>query len=204
MPFNIDIKIDTKRFLIMTNRELKKQVEFGVLKGINDTAFALRKAAQAQVRQDLNITRQFLPQSITVDKATKQRLIARIGFLPRAWMVPLLQEGGRRIPVSSRFIAIPSDKGVKRSKTGGITKANRPRALSGRKDTFIADLTGKGPAMYRRLRNGTIQLLYDFESSTTYDPRQIKFTKVAESVISKFLTKNIVRQINKALATARL
>ena len=198
----LNITVDTKKFKIMTDKELNKQVEFAARQANSDTAFDARKAVQEHLESKLNLTRKFIPQSVVVDKATKTNNTAYVGFLSRFWMAELLEEGGRRLPKSSRNVAVPSSN-IKRGRSGAVTKANRPRQLLSRPDVFVKDF-GKGKGVWKRLRNGKLQLLYNLEPSTDYDPRQIQFYKVAKSAAEKNWYKHFEKRLDYALRTAKL
>lgn len=191
----------------MVDTELEKQVRFGTAGGINKTAFQMRKALINKAERDLNLTRKFIPQSLIVEKAKPMKNpFAVVGFLERAYFMDLLIEGGMR-RARGNSISVPNDfGGVSRTKSGGISKANRPRQLADKPTTYFDNVNGKGNALWRRVGRGQNErkrILYTFHKTTDYRPRQYDFYRYASNVSNRYLIRNIEQAINNALRTAK-
>lgn len=160
-----------------------KEYPFAVSRALNKIAFAARNDVITHIQSDLHNTTNFLKNSTQVEMARKSNLQAEIGLLERVKFAERLVEGGTRTPVSSNNIAIPINAG--RTKGGKISKANKPAALSLKKGYFYKEINGtKG--IWKKLKSGGIQLVYDFEKSTSYDePPYLDFFNIVENSASK-------------------
>lgn len=184
----------------MQDDEIRKQAKFALAKTLTGAAFEARKAAQKHLNRRLELKTQFLPKSVVVNKATKIRLYSEVGFLDRAWLVPLLEEGGIRRP-RGRTIAVPQD--VKRGKRGNITKAKRPRQILDKPNVFIADINGTLGIWERAKKGRRLKLLYVLEYTARYRPRTITFIDVAMKSGNQFIKKNLGPNLMEALRQSR-
>lgn len=160
-----------------------KQYPYAVSRALNKIAFAARSDVITHIQSDLHNTTNFLKNSTQVEMARKSNLQAEIGLLERVKFGERLVEGGTRTPVSSSNIAVPINAG--RTKGGKISKSNKPAALVMKKGYFYKEINGtKG--IWKKLKGGGIQLVYDFEKSTSYDEAPyLDFFNIVEDSASK-------------------
>ena len=140
--------------------ELSTQSDKIAMTALNRTAFDVRTATIRALPTWVNIRRpNFLPKAVAVDKATPARPYAEVGFLKRATLASLLEEGGTRRPFSSKVIAVPTAN-VKRGKTGSVSQANKPRQLLMKDRYYIADFkSGDGAGIFAKVKKGNFVLL---------------------------------------------
>ena len=87
MP-DVKIKFDQNQLKNLFGAELRKQIDFATAQTLTRAAFDARAAVQDMLRQKLKIKRTFLPNSVVVEKATKQNKTAIIGFADRQFKAP--------------------------------------------------------------------------------------------------------------------
>lgn len=200
MTIKIDFK-NLKDFEKLTREEVARQVEFAAVQTMTNVAFDVRREVQRKLPQWLNIKRPFLKASVVVEKARfrDSHPSAKVGFLERARLVELLEEGGTRRPFRARNIAIPIGAA---NKQGKVTPSKRPRAILARDDTFVATINGVEGIWQRKKGRGKtrLQLMYLFEERTTYDSKQIQFFATANRVVSKSFKNRFPKNFEKAIA----
>lgn len=196
----IDFK-NLKDFQKLTRDEIARQVEFAAVQTMTQVAFDTRRAVQQKLPQWLNIKRPFLKASVVVEKARfrDNHPSAKVGFLERARLVELLEEGGTRRPFRARNLAVPVGA---LNKAGKITPSKRPRALLARDDTFVDEINGVNGIWQRKKGRGKtrLTLMYVFKESTKYDSKQIKFFATANTVIPKSFVNRFPKNFQKAIA----
>lgn len=145
-------------------------------------AFEITAEIKRELPKQLNLTRNFLPNSVRYERATPQSLEAIAGFDKRADFVKLLEEGGTRHP-KGRAIAVPTDE-VRRTGKGGVSAGNRPKALLQRKNVFSGTPEGGRTAgIWRAARKQPLKLLYVYKPTTRYRSNQITFFATANRVL---------------------
>jgi len=163
---SIKIELTDNGLQNLLSKEFLKQYPFAASRALNKVTFAARMAVQQKIQTDLNNTTNFLKNSTQVEPARKSNLQAEIGLLERVKFGERLVEGGVRKPISSNNIAVPIN--AARGKSGRITKSQKPSALSLKRGYFYKEINGtKG--IWKKLKGGEIQLVYDFEKTTSYD-----------------------------------
>lgn len=172
-------------------------MRFATAQTLTQVAFDARRAVQKMLHRRLEIKKTFLPKSVVVVKATKQNLEAVIGFMDRAKLVQLLEEGGRRRAVGSRNIAIPQ---AARTKSGRVTKARRPAALLA-KGGFIATINGTKGIWMRQGRGAKtkIRLMYSLERTTKYDKGTIRFNRTVQGVVPNSFKRRLGPNLERAI-----
>jgi len=183
----------------LTSGQLQKTLTYTSAQSLSATAFDIQKSTRNRLPSWVSLTRKFLTSQVVVEKATTQRPIAKVGFTSAADFATLLESGGTRTPRNSRNLSIPV--GVKRSKRGGITKSNRPRAQLDKRNVFVQRIHGhKG--IFKRLRNG-LTLLYSLVPQTHYRGGNINFLDNAERVARATLERNFRRILDRNLQRFR-
>ena len=206
----MEMKFNTNEFTGLLRDEIQKTLKFSAAQTMTQTAFDVRREVQRKLPQWLNIKRAFLKQSVVVDRANYRdaKPFSVVGFLERARLVELLEEGGKRRPFSSRNIAVPVGAA---NKAGKVTKSKRPRQLLARDDTFISTINGVDGIWQRRKGRGKavrLTLMYAFKETTDYDEGQIRFFATADKVVprsfgSRF-PKNVKANFRKNIERKRL
>jgi|LakMenEpi03Aug12_release.lakeMendotaPanAssembly.Ray.scaffolds.fasta_scaffold55111_3 hypothetical protein len=165
------------------SKQFLKQYPFAASRALTKVAFAARADVISHIQSDLHNTTNFLKNSTQVEMAKKSNLQSEIGLLERVKFGERLVEGGTRTPITASNIAVPINAG--RGKTGRVTKANKPAALLNKKGYFFKEINGvKG--IWKKLKGGGIQLMYDFEKSTEYDEAPyLDFFRIVEDSASR-------------------
>jgi len=198
-----NLSIDDKKLLsTLSPKGLEKQVNFATAKTLTQVAFDSRRKVQAMLRHKLSIKRQFLPRSVVVTKATPKNKEAIVGFLERAHLVELLEEGGTRVPRSSKNIAIPH---AAKSARGRVTKAKRPDRLLQLPNTFVATINGN-KGIWQSFKKGGktgVRLMYDLEPRVRYDRGTITFHKAVDTTARHSFRNRFKKNFWDAVRTAK-
>jgi len=190
------------------NKIQRKQLPFAFSKTLNDTAFQVRKTVTGPTYNrafDVK-NRKFAGQSFRVFKATKRKLEASVTQVKVRQLyrgnLKMHAEGGIKRPRAGN-IAIPSDKmKAKRTRTGRIGQANRPRQLLEKPRTFIAVMpSGKRGIWQRRGKKRLpIDLLYSFEKSVRITKNYL-FFEDGSKVVRQNLQRNFSKAFDQAMKT---
>lgn len=203
----IEIEADTKALVRQLDLFAADQMPFA-------TALALTKTAQAardQVRQELperfTIRRPWVPRGVTIDPATKADLTAEVGSMDE-FMIRQ-EEGGTKRP-KRKMLAVPTDQ-LQRTKTGAISKANRPGKVLKQKKAFIITATSQA----KRARPGTvmiarrkskqrypIEVLYSLTPRAEVPPRW-EFENTVRGVVDEQLGPQFIKAMDRAVVTAK-
>lgn len=162
VTFNIN---SNERRIIANARLIENRVMPTVLRNsINDTLFDVRKhTVDVTYPKAFNVkNKRFIAATLRVEKSTKVRLkgsvFDRLGrdYLQRH------TTGGIKRP-RGRNLAIPAQ--IKRTKSGQISKANRPRQILNKPRVFkVKSRSGQEMIMRRRTKKGkTVEVLYLLE-----------------------------------------
>jgi hypothetical protein len=202
-----------------------RQLPFATAKAINTTAETFQKAQRAHQRQVFTVRRPAF-----VDKAVKIKPFARKGSpfavvridppggKDRADVLTQHEEGGSKLP-AGRSLTVPEL--ARRTKTGVIGKAQRPRAfgfeLSGKKPLFAGDQVfvgkhntllirkpgGKGVIIQgTRRKGGKRKVLYILTPRARLKP-QLEFTDNATRIVKRDFARNLRVEWLAAMRTAR-
>ena len=128
---------------------------------LNDTAFDVRKFVVFTLYPrsfPRRRNRRFPGVAFRVSrKARTGALRSEVSDVLDRFFIPLQIEGGLKV-ARGRYLAIPT-RHVRRTQRG-VAKNERPDQLRG---SFIADLTGRGPAIWQRDRKHGLRLMYVLE-----------------------------------------
>ena len=192
------------------NKIQRKQLPFAFSKTLNDTAFQVRKTVTGPTYNrafDVK-NRKFAGQSFRVFKSTKRKLEASVTQVKVRQLyrgnLKMHAEGGVKRPRAGN-IAIPSDKiKAKRTRTGRIGQANRPRQLLEKPRTFIAVMpSGKRGIWQRRGKKRLpIDLLYTLDKSVRIT-KEYMFFEDGSKVVRKKLQRNFSKAFDQAMKTRK-
>lgn len=192
------------------NKIQRKQLPFAFSKTLNDTAFQVRKTVTGPTYNrafDVK-NRKFAGQSFRVFKSTKRKLEASVTQVKVRQLyrgnLKMHAEGGIKRPRAGN-IAIPSDKmKAKRTRTGRIGQANRPRQLLEKPRTFIAVMpSGKRGIWQRRGKKRLpIDLLYTLDKSVRIT-KNYMFFEDGGKVVRKKLQRNFSKAFDQAMKTRK-
>jgi hypothetical protein len=194
------VKADIDKMRGQLTRMQRQQIPYAASVALNTVAF--------DTRQD--IIKRVWPQSFRgmrnprfpsvlfrVDKASKGRLSSAVyQDLPRDW-VQLHITGGIRRPIRASTRAVPV--GARRTATGRIRSADKPRTIKG---GFITDLRGRGPALWKKLGKDRLQLMFVLRPSVN-QRRIFPFYKEGYRYAERRWPGAFSQAVERALRTAR-
>jgi len=113
-----------------------------------------------------------------------------------------LIKGSPHFPYRGRYLAIPvRDEGIKLvTKTGKLNKKGRAILARNHPNTFVADLRGKGPAIWERTRNG-IKLLFILKPKVD-TPKKFDLVRSVRKVVKAVWNRHIDKSMRHAIRTA--
>ncbi len=180
-------------------RDQRRQVPFAASIALNDVAFEVRKFVVNKLYPNAfprAHNKRFPGVAFRVEKSTKRRLRSAVFDRLNRHFFDNHIRGVAKRPFSSSALAVPV--GVQRLASGKISKARRPEAI---KNSFVHDF-GRGPAVWQRMRNKRLKLLYTLEQSTPVR-RSFPFFKAGEQKAAQVWPRAFRRGIERALKTAR-
>ena len=192
------------------NSVQRKQLPFAFANTLNDTAFqVLETVTGPTYNRAFDVkNRKFAGQSFRVFKAKKRKLEASVTQVKVRQLyrgnLRMHAEGGIKRPRAGN-IAVPSDKmKAKRTRTGRIGEANRPRQLLEKPRTFIAAMpSGKRGIWQRRGKKRLpIDLLYTLDKSVRIT-KEYMFFEDGRKVVRKKLQKNFSKAFDHAMKTRK-
>jgi len=192
--FKITVKDDMSRWL---STAAEKQIPFATAQALNQTAFTARQEIQADIRRNMKLRTDFIPNSVVVTKATKSNLSCSVGLLDRAGFMSIQEDGGTRTPNSGHAVMSIADENVSRTSQGGAIKSQRPTALLNNKNYFI-----KNNTIFQRAGKNLVAM-WNFVKQKHYTKR-MHFTATAEKVAVRDYATNFINAFEKALATMRV
>ena len=207
---DISIKADVKAAKKML-RGFQKQIPFAAAKALTDTVKAVQKAEQKQMPRKLDRPTPFTLKGISIKRATKRDLSARVFIRPiQAEYLRYQIEGGRR-RARGRGLGVPT-KHARLNQYGNIP--GRRKGLV-KKNQFIGEIRGilgvwerghyskRGKFSARGKSMATsVRLVIAFERSVEYKKR-FPFYKIGEGVIKGTWRKYFNASIQHAIRTAR-
>jgi len=201
----ISVKDNIKEITKWTTSVQKKQIPFATAMAINatlgigkgNTGNKLDKVLGQQMEQKLNNPTPATKKAFYRLRATKTKLRGVLGF--RDWAAKYMQyqiEGGTRS--SGKKFAIPTSN-AKLNKYGNIP--NKRAGVVKKKNQKIMTVKGM-TGVYETHKDRTLKLIIAFKNSATYRAK-FPFYKIAEGYSNSNFTKNFMKEMNKALKTAK-
>lgn len=180
---------------------LKTRIPSVVARTLTGLAFDARQEVQQKLPQWVNIRKPFLRNSVIYQAAKETELTAKVGFAERANFAKLLEEGGTRTPTQSSSIAIPTTD-LKRTNSGTISSANRPRNVLGRKGVFLGIPEGHKKQIFgiwKKQKGTELKLLYVFKRKTTYRKKYLQFRQTVQDVVQRNARERFYSAFRKAV-----
>jgi len=182
-------------------RILDKQVPYAIADAINKTLIGAQNAQRRYMERKFVIRRRgLLKASVRMLKfANRSTLTGQMGINRNLPFWNIHEKGGNERPTRSRYIAVPME--VKRTKSGRISKARRPRNL---KNSFVAKSTGGKNIIFQRKGKGkreTVTPMYSLNKQVRIRPRlnfERNVTKAINGLWEREASKAIQRQIDFA------
>jgi len=214
----ISVKADVKDLQRKLSKA-KRQIPFAVKRGLDATAFDLQRELKKTLPKFVHNPVAYTKAGIQVEKATKTKLIAEVGFasktfgrtkgsIPQADYMKRLIEGGTRRPKGSA-IPVPYPKNMKANKAGNIPRGKINRLLSDKNKYFSGEPKGAkrdgGAGIWKRTgkgKNAKIKMVIAWEPKTDYQ-KSYPFKTMAMNFVKKNFRKNLDNAIVHALKTAR-
>lgn len=157
---------------------------------LNGLAYAATNEVKQKIPSWLDLGRgaNFIKQSFVYDKSTPDNLSVTLGALDRAFLMPLLEQGGQRLP-KNRAIGLPAgEKKIARSIKQAYAKPN----------TFSATIGGVD-ALWMRTKKKKLVPLYYWEDKTQYKPQQIHFYETVTDYFENNIDKMIKKSVDELL-----
>ena len=214
----ISVKADVKDLQRKLSKA-KRQIPFAVKRGLDATAFDLQRELKKTLPKFVHNPVAYTKAGIQVEKATKTKLIAEVGFasktfgrtkgsIPQADYMKRLIEGGTRKP-KSKAIAVPYKKHMKPNAKGNIPQGKINRLLGQTDNYFSGEPVGKkkggGAGIWKRIGKGhkeKIKMQVIWKDKTEYQ-KSYPFKTMAMNFVRKKFRKNFDDAIKYALKTAR-
>ena len=127
------VRCDLKNLSKVLEKEIRKdlkQVKFAASVALNNTAFKARSNLIDEYKKSFTVRNTNLPKAVTVEKATKEKLQAKVSF-PKDWMY-INAKGGKKEPEHSKVLMVPlKNGGLKdyRTQSGKIKQSKKPGNL---------------------------------------------------------------------------
>jgi hypothetical protein len=200
------LKVDSnvKEFRRSLKRIHRRQIPFATMIAINDTIFQVRAriVERTYPRAFTVRNKRFAGTAFRINKAKKTNLTATLyDRLDRASLA-LHATGGTKRPKGGS-LAVPTQN-VRRTGTGKIGKANRPRALIAAGKGFKATLRKSSPAIFKRKGKGgrKLELMYSLLPTARIKAR-FPFEKDATATASRAFPNNFSKAMARAIASAK-
>jgi len=196
----ISVMSNVDKIVKQLSREAKTQIPFATASAINNTAFSVRKAVQAQLPRYLDRPTPYTVRGVRVNKAKKTLLEGSVFFIPRVaeYMWYQVEGGSRR--ASKKWIAVPTDN-VKLNKYGNVPRSKKGLVKTNKQ--FIAEINGTTGVWQSGTRaQPRIKLLHKFVKQTQYK-KLFPFYKIGEGVINSKFDKEFEKALVRAVSTMR-
>ena len=182
----------------------RKQLPFATAGALTSTAFDVRKhAVEKTFPRDFNLkNKRFAAATLRVEKASKRKLRAAVYDRLGREYLETQARGGIKKPIDGRNIAIPTQH-IKRTKSGKVSAAKRPRAIVDKPNTFIRRGSRGGQILQKGRRKGApLKTLYQLVPAATI-PKRLSFYEDAAKVVQRRLVPNFRQSFDRAMRTAR-
>jgi hypothetical protein len=214
----LQMSVDTRAIERRLNSVAKSQLPFAVALGINDVAGQIAQLEQSALERDLDRPAPFTKRGLTIQRASKRRLIGVVGFKPiQAEYLALQATGGKR-RAKRKAVVVPVNQRL--NKFGNMPKGAISRALA-RPDTFsgtvggVAGIWQRPKRAARRTKAGGagagavgtagarkgLKLLAVYKGSVDYKPR-LKFVPRAHAIAKREIAPAIAKRLALAVKTA--
>ena len=182
------------------NSAVRSRLPRALASSLNKIAAQTRADLVAAERNELTLTRSFVPNSTQFEAARSAgglNTFAEVGILERVKFAERLIEGGTRAPERSQYIAVP----IGAKSNGRVSRGLRPSVILSKPGYFIFDNNGK-PVIAKRMRDDSIKVMYALKRKTEYDEAPyLDFDAVVERSASQHDFEEIlVSALERAMA----
>jgi len=200
--FRVDDK-EVQRYL----RKMPKQIPFAMSTAMNETAFDIRRHQVKSVWPSSvsSKTRGFAGRAFRVLKSTKRKLVSAV-FADPSRVSPegieainRVEEGKTHFPFRSRWLAVPTRNAL--TPTGRVKKVARAALKDSSPNTFVANMRGRGPAIWQRTRQG-LRMLFVLKTRVP-TPRVFPFGRESLRIARLVWPGAVFKAVRKAERTAR-
>lgn len=216
------VKCDLKNLSKVLEKEIRKdlkQVKFAASVALNNTAFKARSNLIDEYKKSFTVRNTNLPKAVTVEKATKEKLQAKVSF-PKDWMY-INAKGGKKEPEHSKVLMVPlKNGGLKdyRTQSGKIKQSKKPGNLLKYADSHPlktrAHVANPHPFVMNNKKGQTMiavrdkadrkELKFLYVGVPTADvKKRWDFEKIVQDTAKKELPGQFDAAFKKALATAK-
>lgn len=200
---NVSVRSNIDEITGWMNRVSRQQLPFATSVALNDTAFDVRRQIvdRTMPRAFKLKNKRFPSAAMRVRKSTKRKLRAGVyDRLGREYLVTQATGGIKR--PRGRHIAVP--QGVRRTSTGKISKANRPRQMLNKPRHFIATMPSGKSGIWKRKGKSRlpISLEYAFVTQARI-PKRLRFYEDAQRTIRRRFPRRFKAAFAKAKRTAK-
>ena len=223
----ISVSVNTSEVSRFMRTVFRDQVPFATSLAINQTTKGIQAEQRKGMRERFTIRRAYVLQGVKVRQfSTKRNLEAIVEISPTRKFLFKFEEGGTVRPRGTSF-AVPG--GVRRTKTGVVTRAQRPKALGltlhgkgplaevfrGKRRTFLIRRPDGTGAIFQRLgrrggkraprgkrREGRLRLLFSFTPKAEIEPT-LDFVLTARTVMRENFARNFEAAFDRAVRSAR-
>lgn len=195
----LQMSVDTREIERRLSAVASKQLPFAVALGINDVAGQIVQDERAALSGDLDRPAPFTLRGLTVQRASKRRLVGVVGFKPiQAQYLARQATGGKRTP-KGRAIVVPV--GQRLNKYGNMPRGAIKRALA-RPDGFSGTVRGVSGVWKRKGAGRGLKLLAIYADAARYKPR-LRFVTRARNTAATGIGPAVARRLAYAMKTAR-
>lgn len=199
----IDIKLNTREFTRHLTHAARRQVPYATAMALTQTAKDAQDETKRKMTGTMRLKSNWAKSGLRITPARKNdgmwRMFAAVGH--RDWY--MAQQLGRMTVVrkskEAEYQYIP--RGVKRSKTGRITKAMTPARLLKKRNVFMVKTGSERAAIYQK-KGQKLILMYSAVKHQTVSPAMSLQDTVAKTA-QKTFPRNWVRSMSKAMRTSR-
>lgn len=182
------------------NSFARSRLPRAVASSLNKIAAQTRADLVAAERNELTLTRSFVPNSTQFEAARSAgglNTFAEVGILERVKFAERFIEGGTRAPERSQYIAVP----IGAKSNGRVSRGMRPSVILSKPGYFIFDNNGK-PVIAKHMRDDSIKVMYALKRKTEYDEAPyLDFDAVVERSASQHDFEEIlVSALERAMA----
>lgn len=216
------VKCDLKNLSKVLEKEIRKdlkQVKFAASVALNNTAFKARSNLIDEYKKSFTVRNTNLPKAVTVEKATKEKLQAKVSF-PKDWMY-INAKGGKKEPEHSKVLMVPlKNGGLKdyRTQSGKIKQSKKPGNLLKYADSHPlktrANVANPHPFVMNNKKDQTMIAVRDKSNRKELKflyvgvpaanvKKRWDFEKIVQDTAKKELPGQFDAAFKKALATAK-
>lgn len=196
---SLKTRLEIERAAMWLEDVAEEQTPFATAKSLTMTAKKAQKKVRRVARRRFTLRSKWVETGIRIKPATKKNQVAHIGSRD-AFMVR--QElGGPKRPAGKR-LAIPVS--VRRTKTGKISKPNRPAELLKKPRTFIQRSSRGGLYIYQRYGKSRypIKTLYTLTKRAEVPPR-FMMQPTVRALVEREFPREFEKNLAHAVATSK-